>query len=636
MNVIGNNISNVNTTGFKKDRVTFQEALVANVRGAGRPSDISGGTNPIQLGLGMSISAVDTVFDQGGLETTGQVTDLAIQGSGFFILSDGNKEYYTRNGAFGFDADSYLVDPGSGLRVQGRMADDRGNISATSTISDIQLPFGQQDPASATTEIRLSNNLDASATDSDVLDWEPGTTGIDIVEGTATNGAGGYHSVVITNDDPAYNPLGQAQRSTYTGTHAGATINMTPTTTLGDMGITIFDDFGLSVDGASISTMAGWTADTTIEKVVSDINELYSGVECSLTGGPPDYQVHLERSYAGDNGSFFIESGTAVAGDIVNILFGVADGSNFASTGGLDHTFKAIDTFMPYDSAAEAPVELDIVVDENTGIADTIEGLGDDGVTVNSTSANGISEGTLNVETAATQHSTSITTYDSQGGKHTLIFTFTKTTTDNLWNWDVSFPDEENIIEGGSGEVHFGSDGSLLSWTFNGGATQLVFDPGTGASNCRIYVNAGDPGSVSGLTGFASSFTASADYQDGYSMGILEKISVDTTGNITGVFSNGMTRTLAQIILAEFNNDGGLNRSGNSLYEMSANSGPAVHGVAGETVAGSITSGALESSNVDIAEEFTNMITTQRGYQANSRIITTSDTMLEELVNLKR
>ena len=119
-------------------------------------------------------------------------------------------------------------------------------------------------------------------------------------------------------------------------------------------------------------------------------------------------------------------------------------------------------------------------------------------------------------------------------------------------------------------------------------------------------------------------------------MGILEKIAIDQAGDVTGIFSNGVTRTLAQIILGEFNNDGGLSRAGNSLYEISTNSGPAIHGVAGETVAGSITSGALESSNVDIAEEFTNMITTQRGFQANARIITTSDSMLDELVNLKR
>jgi flagellar hook protein FlgE len=197
MNVIGNNIANVNTIGFKGGRVTFQEALVQTIKGAGRPSAISGGTNPQQIGLGMTVSAIDTLFTQGGLETTGQITDLAIQGSGFFILSDGQGEYYTRAGAFGFDAESYLVDPGSGYKVQGRMADENGNIPAVSTIGDIRLPFGQQDPANATTMINLANNLDSSATESDAHLIRAGSTGVDQVTGTAIDGAGGTHSVEI-------------------------------------------------------------------------------------------------------------------------------------------------------------------------------------------------------------------------------------------------------------------------------------------------------------------------------------------------------------------------------------------------------------------------------------------------------
>ena len=97
-----------------------------------------------------------------------------------------------------------------------------------------------------------------------------------------------------------------------------------------------------------------------------------------------------------------------------------------------------------------------------------------------------------------------------------------------------------------------------------------------------------------------------------------------------------MTRVLAQIMLADFTNQAGLRKSGNSLYQSSPNSGDAIEGVAGETISGTMTSGALESSSVDIAQEFTSMITAQRGFQANARIITTSDQMLDELVNLKR
>jgi flagellar hook protein FlgE len=167
MNVIGNNIANVNTIGFKTGRVNFQEALVQTTKGAGRPSSITGGTNPQQLGLGMQVATVDNLFLQGGLETTGQITDLAIQGAGFFILADGaGNTFYTRAGAFGFDADSNMVDPSTGLFVQGKMADASGVISPLTTTGTITLPFGQQDPAKPTEIIRLANNIDVTASDS--------------------------------------------------------------------------------------------------------------------------------------------------------------------------------------------------------------------------------------------------------------------------------------------------------------------------------------------------------------------------------------------------------------------------------------------------------------------------------------
>ncbi len=155
MNIVGDNIANINTIGYKSGRVTFREALVQTLRSAGRPSSTTGGTNPVQLGLGVSVGTIDNFFSQGSLETTGQITDLALQGSGFFILSDGRQEFYTRAGAFGFDANSNLVDPSSGLFVQGKMADGNGDILATAALGNISLPFGQQDPARATTGIDL-------------------------------------------------------------------------------------------------------------------------------------------------------------------------------------------------------------------------------------------------------------------------------------------------------------------------------------------------------------------------------------------------------------------------------------------------------------------------------------------------
>lgn len=628
MNVIGNNIANINTLGFKAGRVTFQESLVQTIKGAGRPTSISGGTNPVQMGLGMTVAAVDTLFEQGGLETTNQVTDLAIQGDGFFILSDGQGLYYTRAGAFGFDANSNLVDPGTGMKVQGKVANTEGIIPAISTVGDICLPFGQQDPANATRTVNLANNLNSAATDSVASLVTAGSTGIDQVSGTALNGAGGTHSVSILGN--------QAVKSAFTGANLSGT--MLGTSTLDSLGVDDVTGLSITVDGTTTTPIYGLTLQSTVNDVVQAINEI-AGVDCYLdTSDPANVQIVVERTKAGENANFNIASSAGVAtdashGNIVNRLFGLS-GTGVATTGGLENTFVATDTFTPTGKIAEAAVPLDILVDEDSGMAIGIDGLGSDGVTI--TASNGLQAGDLVINTADTQHSTSITTYDTQGGTHTLIVTFTKTSTDNLWDWEVTLPGSETILEGGSGTVRFNPDGSLLSFQYDGGADSLSFDPGNGASNMNIQLIAGDAGQFNGLTGFASSFTASAIQQDGYGMGILEKISIDSGGIITGMFSNGVSRTLAQIILADFSNEGGLIRTGDNCYQVSANSGEAIQGVAGETISGSITSGALESSNVDVAQEFTDMITTQRGFQASSRIITTSDEMLEELVNLKR
>ena len=630
MNVIGNNIANVNTIGYKVGRVTFQEALVQTLKGAGRPSSISGGTNPVQMGLGMTVSAVDTLFQQGGLETTGQITDLAIQGSGFFILSDGNGQFYTRAGAFGFDAESFLVDPGSGLKVQGKMADRLGNIPPVSTIGDIRLPFGQQDPANETTYINLANNLNSSATDSKVIDFNAGTTGIDQVSGKSADGAGGVHNVTITGN--------QATRSIF---DTGANLNgsMVATTTLTDMGVDSFD-FDIIVDGSTTTTITGLTGASTVNDIVNAINEI-AGINCYLdTTNPLNNEIVIERYKAGTGASYTVSTSAGAAtdpthGNVINRLFGL-DGTGASANNGTNHTFVVTDIFTPTGKAPEASIDLTVGENSTTGMAEEVIGLGGGGITVKTANVNGLAAGMVEIETADTTHSTSITAYDSQGGKHTVIITFTKTTTNNLWDWNAVLPGNETILEGGSGEVRFNPDGSLLLFSYNGGATSFRFDPNNGAETMDIQINSGDTAGFNGLTGFSSPFTAAAIHQDGYGMGVLEKIAIDSAGTITGLFSNGVSRTLAQIILADFNNQGGLVRAGNSLYQVSANSGLPLTGVAGETISGSVSSGALESSNVDIATEFTNMITTQRGYQASSRIITTSDSMLEELVNLKR
>jgi flagellar hook-basal body protein len=351
MNVIGNNIANVNTIGFKGGRVTFREALVQTYRSAGRPSTLSGGTNPIQLGLGMQVSSIDNIFQQGGLETTGQITDLAIQGSGFFVLSDGGGVYYTRAGAFGFDANSNLVDPSSGLFVQGRMADAMGNIPSDAVIGNIVMPFGQQDPAIATTAITLGNNLNSAATDSLATLQNAGDSGISYVSGYADDGAGGVHRLVITGN--------QATQSTQTFTNAatdalGAPIgSLTENMTLSSLNVTVFDDLELSIDNGNITArVTGLTGNSTIADLVSAINQV-SGVSAELVGG----EINLTRDRAGAGANNNVELSTSIlnipgppnatTGNISGVIFGIPNGSQFTVNSGIDHTFVCRDYFTP-------------------------------------------------------------------------------------------------------------------------------------------------------------------------------------------------------------------------------------------------------------------------------------------------
>ncbi|MBP5359031.1 MAG: flagellar hook-basal body complex protein, partial [Treponema sp.] len=156
MDVIGNNISNVNTYGFKKGRVDFQDMISQQISGASRPGEEVGGVNPKEVGLGMSIASIDTIFTQGTLQSTGVSTDIAIQGNGFFLRKSGEESFYTRNGSFGLDRDGTLVNPANGMRVQGWMADEVNGqmlVSTAATPEDLIIPVGAKDPAKETTNV---------------------------------------------------------------------------------------------------------------------------------------------------------------------------------------------------------------------------------------------------------------------------------------------------------------------------------------------------------------------------------------------------------------------------------------------------------------------------------------------------
>ena len=200
-----------------------------------------------------------------------------------------------------------------------------------------------------------------------------------------------------------------------------------------------------------------------------------------------------------------------------------------------------------------------------------------------------------------------VTVFDAQGTPTTLSLTFTRTAA----GWDVSEP-----VSGATGVLAF-TDGKQTG-------------PGLTLTAGAVTVD------LTAVTGYASLSTVAVTDQNGAAAGTLKSYSITGDGSIVGTFSNGATQTLGKIAMATFANPEGLEKAGGSSYRLSVNSGPAQIGEAGQAGFGSLVSGALEMSNVDLSQEFTNLIVAQRGFQANARIITTSDEVLQELTQLKR
>jgi len=220
------------------------------------------------------------------------------------------------------------------------------------------------------------------------------------------------------------------------------------------------------------------------------------------------------------------------------------------------------------------------------------------------------------------------TVYDSKGQEYIVTIELTKND-ENKWTWELVTVEDSAGRDIGAGTqtgvINFNNDGTYQGVDNN----TISFEPvGSGQVNITL--------DFSKLTQYGSDHDAAVESQDGYKSGVLDSYTIDQNGNIIGVFSNGVTRILGQIALARFANPAGLLKEGNSLYSITSNSGSPLVGTANSGGFGSIKPGSLEMSNVDLSTEFTDMIITQRGFQANSRVITASDEMLQELVNLKR
>jgi flagellar hook protein FlgE len=661
LDVIGNNIANSSTVGFKAGRVTFNEMLTQTIKGASRPvSGGLGGTNPQQIGLGVRVGSIDTIFNQGNFQTTGKKTDLAIQGNGFFILHDGTSQVYSRAGVFGLDSRSILVNPTTGWRVQGVMADSMGNIGA-GPLTDIFIDPGLVMPASASTDVQLMGNLDADSDATGTItqsqSFLAGADAADLLVAMSGMGRGPLGltagDVIQLNGTAGGLPLGVstftvADDSTFQDMTAW--LNRSMATAQRDISFSIDTSGALRVVNNSGQEVTGMSLSS------GNLSSFNANFIFPRTIGPGGqaYQSNELRSYASESdllSNLYDANGRPLDLDLSNPTASLTLGGSVGGTPVTDHTMHVDSASTLGDVMQQLQYTLGInsdpVVLNDAGQIIVAGEVGTDaalsGISVRETGvSNPVLEAAfgftqIQAATDAQEFSMATTVYDSLGSEHTVAISFEKIPGQNEWTWTASMDGGETILSGGSGRVSFADNGALSSYTYDDGSGALTFEPqagGTeGAANVTLNLDFGEVGTLTGMTQFSGT-GAMQSIADGYGAGNLLDFSIDQNGVIIGVFSNDTTQDLARIGLAQFTNPEGLHREANNTYRISGNSGLAYETFAGEDNGVSLLSGALENSNVDLAKEFTDLIVAQRAFQANSRVITTADQVMQELVNL--
>lgn len=534
MDVIGNNISNVNSVGFKSSRVTFSDTFNNYVRFGTEPNEARGGTNAFQVGLGSQINSIDRNWNQGTFERTGIVTDMGLEGSGLFILKRQDQVLYSRNGAFTLDEEGYLVNPSNGLIVQGKTAiDAQGNI--------VSIP-----PGNKTENIQIDPNLRIPAQPTTFTDW-----------------GGNLKSDSALTRSELFKQTGPIDVNTAVGD------------TIEDDSI-VYDEDGTAYTFKTAFTNNGgnnWDIEW----------ELLDGDGNTVASSPAAVQAQFDPA----------------TGEMTSL-----DGNTPPVPIGINQlNFPAVPLGIDFD------YDLTEITEANAST--TLTSIVDDGREPNIVSG-------------------SLTIYDSLGSTHSLTLKFTKTG-DNEWKWDASVPEESGTVTGGPGTITFNANGSIKSPL---SPPIVQFTPQSGADPQAIQLDFGT--GYDGITQTSATSVLSNLTQNGSAQASLENLAVDQWGGIIGIFSNGESKTLAQVMVAKFPNLSGMVAVGENLFNSAPNSGVPFIAEPGETVNTYVRGGYLEQSNVDLAEEFTKMIIAQRGYQANARVITTSDNMIQEVTNLVR
>lgn len=556
LDVVGNNIANVNTTGYKSNRLLFATQFSRNFRLGAAPGDNTGGANPTQIGLGVNVAGTQRSSVAGSTSATGSPSDLALTGDGLFIVERGSTQLYTRAGSFSRNNRGELVSI-SGDRVMGWGVDtqfqvDRGGLQPLS------VPLGVLTVAEPTTRVEMSGALRAG-TSSGPGNSQIGEQGSVLSLGPLTDSAGAISGTsLLTNIRSAGNPI--------------------------------------AATGESIRLREVIKGDSASQRRLTDLD-----FEVTATSTVAEFTSWLENKLG-----IRTDLGPNPNGEVPGVTLDATTGkiNIIGNTGvGNDITFST-GNLVRVNGTAISP----------TGI-----------LVEKSQSADG--------ESAFTRFNV----VDSLGNQVSVEVTMTlveRVAGDGVrFRYDiVSYDDSDPDPRISSGILAYDNLGNLkpnqdVSATINratsGAIDPLTFSLDFSLTNAKQAAN-------------QSSSTIAMRTTDGSPAGTLASFAIGSNGIITGAFSNGLTRTIGQVALATFANPAGLVEVGDNTFDVGANSGVAVVSAPGEQGTGAVLGGALELSNVDLSAEFINLIVSSTGYSAASRLISTTDQLLQQLLVIGR
>ncbi len=604
MDVLGNNIANVNTPGFKSSRVTFMDTLSQTLQGVQQARATMGGRNPVQVGSGMTVAAIDKDMGQGSIQATGRNMDLAIEGRGFFIVGSGENYLYSRVGALSVD-DAGNVVTNTGERIYGWVDTNQDGVIDSTQDELSWLNLDRRGDGAITNAVAFASPVITGANQGDAS-LGPITT-------VATTVSDRWTVEAVANPDfvdEATTPDVPPVVFRVVGERSGELVDPTGNNLFPVGSLVSSDTLG------SFVINGGSPAKATLAYDVTTTGGARGNLSLTATEyGAGGNGVSLEFVNKGVNQTLSI----SVIGKEIVVSLGTDAVGQVTST--LDDVVDAIN-----GSAAASALVTAEASGWNTG---TIADTADPPAWEIAVSPDQLNENNTSISVEFTQDAaatdTTVTVADADLASPTVTVTYPPTATiaDIVSALDGTSLLRAVAVRGSTETAPSGSTtySDLLQADGDGSGVEMS------TATTQYLQNGAGPN-----VGDTFTFTTTAP-----GGAAVENLTVTRDGTIVGTFENGTTEEIARVALANVPNPEGLFSLGGGKFAETPTSGSGFPPtVAGDNGTGTIASGYLEMSNVDLTREFTDMIVTQRGFQANSRVITTSDEMLQDLLALKR